>query len=409
MATTATLPLLGLAIGAAAVFCALWTVVPAPSRALAFLAVGASEWSLWLATAGAVAAALGLLGLVPLLTGAAHDWSDWRSWRLAGAAGAVVCGLLASALAVVPPLVARPVAEAHNVSLSLPRALFPMSDRADGEVELVTYASPGGHVLQMDVYRSANGAARGARRPGVIVVHGGAWNSGRRSENPRWNHWLAAQGYVVFDVDYRLAPQPNWESATADVQLAVETIRAQATRWGVDPQRLALLGRSAGGHLALLAAYTASDQSAQTVRAVVSLYGPTDLIWGYEHPANQRVIDGRETLRRFLGGTPQTVPDAYRRASPITHVRPSTPPTLLLHGERDQYVGVQHARRLSQQLARAGVPHETVILPHAQHGFDFVFDGWGGQIAQGVIARFLHERLAERHALGPPPSGSSPP
>ena len=216
-----------------------------------------------------------------------------------------------------------------------------------------------------------------------------------------------ARGHVVFDVDYRLTPQPNWALATGDVLCAVGVIRQRAAEWGVDPERLALLGRSAGGHLALLAAYGAHTARTATspivpvscavpdtsVRAVVSLYGPTDLAWGYEHSANQKVINGRRVLDRFLGGTPQSAPEVYARASPITHVRADLPATLLLHGGRDQYAGVQHSERLGARLEAAGVPHELVLLPHAQHGFDYVFGGWGGQVAQGVIGRFLEAEL----------------
>ena len=92
----------------------------------------------------------------------------------------------------------------------------------------------------------------------------------------RWNEWLADLGYVVFDVDYRLAPPPRWRDAPGDVQAAVAWVRARAPQLGVDPERVALLGWSAGGHLALLAAYD-SPSAFPPVAAVVALYPITDL------------------------------------------------------------------------------------------------------------------------------------
>ena len=379
-------------VGLGALVCALWIVTPAPHRALALLAVVAGEGSLWLVVAGVLGVGLGTAAALGLDGGAAA-WMPWVGW------GAAICSAVAVGLALVPAVLARSVAESQGVALSPLRALVPSPDRAEVQMSTVTYATVDGIALQMDVYRPA---ARSEALPGVVVVHGGAWSSGTRSEQPRWNRWLVARGYVVFDVDYRLTPQPNWELASGDVACAVGRIKAEAARWGVDPGRLALLGRSAGGHLALLTAYTAGSaaspmcQVADTsVNAVVSFYGPADLVWGYEHSANQKVIDGRRTLERFLGGTPQGVPDVYRRAAPINHVRSSSPPTLLIHGGRDQYVGVQHSERLAERLRDAGVPHEVVLLPHAQHGFDFVFDGWGGQVAQAALSRFLEARLKQ--------------
>ncbi len=388
----------GLALSAVTLLCAVWIVAPAPHRALAFLAVAAGELSAW-----GLVAALGAAGL-----GAAGAWEAERSGATWVGWAAVLSALAAGGLAVVPPVQAWRVAAAHGVALSPVSALGAIAPRDEGvEVSSVTFASLGGQALEMDVYRTSagSGGARGAdAKAGVIVVHGGAWVGGKRSELPRWNRWLVRRGYVVFDVDYRLAPQPNWEGATGDVLCAAGTIKAEAARWGVDPNRLALLGRSAGGHLALLAAYNGGSAGGvlpscgardATVQAVVSLYGPTDLIWGYENSANQRVIDGRRTLERFLGGTPRDAAGVYERASPLTHVRREVPPTLLLHGGRYQFAGIQHIERLAARLRAAGVPHETVLLPYAQHGFDFVFDGWSGQITQVTVGRFL-ERYVGR-------------
>jgi len=370
-------------------------LIVVPYYPLWALAVGASEWSLWLGLLGSIGLGLGLL--------------VWRSGGTALGGIAVVLGALAVVLALLPPLQSLPVARAVEVELSLGRYVFGWI-RAPSvrSVQSVTYATVEGQALQLDVYQPAGPEALPSRpepqapglRPAVVVVHGGSWSSGGRSDFPQWNAWLTQHGYVVFDVDYRLAPQPNWQTATGDVKCALGWVARHAAEYRVDPRRIALLGRSAGGHLALLAAYTqdvgglpaSCDAPAVDIRAVIDFYGPTDLVWGYNVTANAGG-EGSPALQRFLGGTPRTVPDAYRIAAPISYARAGAPPSLMLHGGRDQVVGVQHTERLAAALVANNVAHQAVYLPYAQHGFDYNFNGWGSQIAQPVILRFLETHL----------------
>ncbi|HEY9284564.1 MAG TPA: alpha/beta hydrolase, partial [Pyrinomonadaceae bacterium] len=157
-----------------------------------------------------------------------------------------------------------------------------------------------------------------------------------------------------------------------------------------------------GGQLALLAAYTANDPALRpgscgaretSVRAVVSFYGPTDLTWAYAHPGRPDVIDTRRVLENYLGGSPASAPEVYASASPVEHVGAQSPPTLFLHGGRDQVVRAENVGRITPRLAAAGVPFTYVHLPWANHGFDYNFDGWGSQIAQAEISKFLDDHL----------------
>lgn len=373
------LPIAALFCSVTALLLTLWILVPALLPVLWLVAVVASEWSLY----------LGVLALAGVVLGLA---ARRKTWRRAGGI-AVGCGLLALVLAVYPPLATRPLAAAHGVDLSLARYIAAPRP-AQPVVQTWTYAHVDGQTLDLDAYLP-DAPPAGTARPAVVVVHGGSWNGGRRSDFPAWNAWLVAEGYAVFDIDYRLAPQPNWHTATEDVLAAVRWIKARADTFGVDPERMALLGRSAGGHLALLAAYTAPAPDAR-VQAVVAFYAPTDLRWGYRHPANPLVIDGPATLRRFTGGTPESKPDVYTRASPIQHVQPPAPATLLLHGLKDQLVRPENARRLLAALpASSRVPprHQALFIPYAQHGFDYHFNGWGSQVAQVVLRRHLRAYL----------------
>jgi acetyl esterase/lipase len=401
----------GLVCAALATFAGMWIVVPAPTRVLAYLGLVAGELSLWLVIVGVAGIVLGLLAV---FGGRSHSAVPW---------GAVLLGLSATMLALVPPVQAFPVAAAQDIQLSPWRALAGSfsGNRFEGTVSTITYGSPDGRAVEFDAYvplfptEEGSGSTGGAGvgpdrttsgprqsgRPAVIVLHGGSWNGGKKSEYPRWNYWLAAQGYVVFDVEYRLSPQPNWQSAIGDVKCALGVVRRDGAKWGIDPGRIALLGRSAGAQLALLVAFTPGNAQVRpscdiedgAVSAAISLYGPTDLIYGYTHGANPRVISGPGTLRAYLGGTPETAPAAFALASPIEHIGSGTPPALLMHGGRDQFVLPAQMQRLEQHLAEKGRPHETVFLPYAQHGFDYFFDGWSGQITQAAVRRFLRQTL----------------
>jgi acetyl esterase len=336
---------------------------------------------------------------------------------LAGRAGARKSSLVATLLCVtiavaslVPVAQAIKTASAEGVPLSLTgyfADLSPVPERfADRSPKTVPYALSGGEVLKADVWEppgDAKGyprsrpdvAAQG--RPAVIVMHGGGWRSGERSDFPSWDAWLADEGYVVFDIDYRLSPPPTWQDAPSDVACAVGWVKENAPRYGVDPERVALMGRSAGGHLALLTAYeegraaatpgcVARDVRDTGVAAVVAFYPPTDL-------ARLSFMGYLGGMDRFLGGSPGTVPGRYRHLSPVSHVDPADPPTFLAYGGADRIVPPRQSQLLGERLLEAGVPHRLVELPWANHTFDFLWGGWGSQITRYSLEVFLESNL----------------
>ena len=170
------------------------------------------------------------------------------------------------------------------------------------------------------------------------------------------------------------------------MRAAIDFVRGRARQWNVDADGIVLLGRSAGAQLALLAAYTADVNA---VRGVVSIYGPADLQFAWDHPGNRRVYDGTGALERYLGGPPSAVPAAYRESSPYLLVGESTPPTLLIHGRKDEIVWVEQSRRLDARLADAGRPRLLLELPWATHGCDFTLAGPCGQLTTYAVERFL--------------------
>ena len=266
--------------------------------------------------------------------------------------------------------------------------------RAPASTEV--YATVDGRELLADVWLPPDGAGSGARgRAAVVRVHGGSWSSGQRGA-PAWDSALASAGAVVVEVDYRLTGALDgapWRTQPRDVACAVAWVGANARRLGVDPARIVLMGDSAGAHLALLAAYAPQgfppSCPLEPVRpaAVVALYPPTEMAslqraGGWRYPD---VLPGDGVLD-LMGARPEDDPAAYRAASPLTHVGPDVPPTLVVHGDHDQVVPVEQSRALVAALRRAGAEHAYVELPLANHGFDQV---WGAVTTQTARAAVL--------------------
>jgi acetyl esterase/lipase len=215
--------------------------------------------------------------------------------------------------------------------------------------------------LAMDVYTSAGVSDA----PAIIHVHGGAWTRGQKSTTSRMEIYaLARAGFVVFSINYRLAPEYKFPAMIEDVKCAVRSIRAHADDYHVDADRIGALGESAGGHLVALLG--TSDKSAgfdvgeyleqsSRVQAVVDLYGPADLdnhpqqMWGKVFPIDQ-----------------------LESASPVTYVSADDPPFLILHGNQDALVPFEPSQLLYERLTAVGVEAELVTVKNAGHAFTAV-------------------------------------
>ena len=308
-------------------------------------------------------AAGALAGCVLSAAGAARKGRLGWVARIGLGLGAVGAGVLTT-------MTAATVMFARKHGLSrLTRATLPDSPR----FEVVTFANG----LDADVYAPEDG---GPRRPAMLVIHGGAWTGGDKGENKAWSRWLASRGCVVVDMQYRLAPAANWQESVADIELGLAWVREHAADLRVDPDRVSLLGRSAGGHLALLAAYTTA---ARPPHRVVALYAPSDLARLYAR--SRHLCAPLEALAR---GAPSDVPDAYRLASPIVRAHSGAPPTLLIHGARDDAVPSDHSRQLAHRLDRLGVPRQYLEVPYGRHAFDIDAAGLASQVALEAVSRF---------------------
>jgi acetyl esterase/lipase len=332
----------------------------------------------------ALAAIGGALGLPALFGDKRRRRWGWTALGVGAACAAI------NAVFTVPIVVA---ARALGQPISLTESLFGSAPQAAIVPRVVTFATGDGWRLDADLYQPRPDSPP---RPAVIVVHGGAWIGGDKGENVAWNESLAnKQNYIVFDIQYRLAPAARWREAVADVQSAVSWVQSHATELNVDPRRVALLGRSAGGHLALLAAYQRADTSTAPA-AVVALYAPTDLSQLYGEGQGAGADDVRSALRALLGGPPEAVPDDYRQASPINNVRHDMLPTLLIHGVADELVPSDHSARLADALEEAGARVQLLRLPFARHAFDIVSESPASQLSLGAIVTFVQRTFDAR-------------
>ena len=358
-------------------------VIPAPTYFLWKAEIAATEWSPYFAVialalllpgwrygrfsmySSMIALLVFCLDSTPLLR--AFDIGRDLPSQLHGAFGEAVPRALPGAPALVKPITLR--------------LLYEAPPAPDVEVRSMIYASRESGFLMLDLYKSR---VISSPRPVVVVLHGGSWHGGNRNDLADLNFYLAARGYAVAAISYRFAPDFRNPAQTEDLNDAITFLKNNAAPLAIDPTQFALIGRSAGGHLALLSAYKNADPA---IRGVVGLYAPVDQYYGYQNPS--RVIASREILKDYLGGSPLERPRDYIDNSPISHVSSQSPPTLLIHGTKDELVSVKQSRMLRDRLKALGRPGLLVEMPWATHGCDYVFTGPCGQLTTYAVERFL--------------------
>lgn len=237
----------------------------------------------------------------------------------------------------------------------------------------VVYGHANGRPLLLDIYRP-----RGLKiaRPGVILIHGGGWVEGNKSNQREFANKLTEAGYVAIAVGYRLALDNNSRhpAQVDDVRQAVRWVRANAARVGVDPDRLGAMGVSAGGHLAAILGTTESQGTGEPslrgyssrVNCVVDCCGPTDFTDDTSPPVGPRIA---YVIPSLLGKSRLEAPEAYKDASPLSHVDARSAPTLILHGTRDDLVPIDQSKKLLGALQKARVEVKLVEMEGEGHVF----------------------------------------
>jgi acetyl esterase/lipase len=269
----------------------------------------------------------------------------------------------------------------------VPKATFPggVTGLAD-----VVFARPNGfRPVKLDLYLPPAGAPK----PFVIYVHGGGWSGGSPRNSAAFEDWpgvlasLAARGYVVASLDYRLSGEAPFPAAEQDVKASIRWLRANAEKYGIDPQRGLIWGASAGGHLAALAATSCGvaalepevgrggrgrtpapteSQPSDCVQAWVTWYGIFDMLPLTERPAG----NPSSGPLKFLGCTASgCAAETVRLASAVSFVGARTPPALLIHGTEDKTVNPDQSRRMHELLTSKGVSSQLMLIPGVDHSF----------------------------------------
>ena len=262
----------------------------------------------------------------------------------------------------------------------------------------VEYATLAGRRLFLDIYDPSHRVLSAQSTP-VIMIHGGGFLYGHRSDGRDWDRWFAERGYTVFDVDYRLTPPVSWNLAAQDVACAMSWVREHQRTLNVSAAHTLIVGQSAGASLALQVAYGIGDDSVKSSCggvveapiAVFALYPVEDFRLAWRENLRVGPANGRDINIGYIGGSPQEFPERYQAVSPVDHVRAGIPPTMIAFGAHDHLVPVIGHGALSAKLQTLGVPRVFLEIPYSDHGYDLVWGSLGGQTTRAVLSRFLAE------------------
>jgi len=274
-----------------------------------------------------------------------------------------------------PPLGYHFVAPAYlAIWIGLEELINKTPDIPEGieEIKNIEYKSINGKSLQLDIYIPKN-----IKKPAplLVFIHGGGWKGGQRSDYLIYLVDFAKRGYITATVSYRLLKDGPYPACAEDITDAVRWFYNNGEKYGYDPDRIALIGGSAGAHLALLAAYgwkkhdvnpvnTEVAETVHRIKAVVDIYGPVDLTTKY---ARTQLL-----VTSFIAHSFKEAPELYREASPLFYLDKSDPPTMILHGTSDDLVPISQSDLLKAWLDSLGVPNVYYRVPLWPHTMDIV-------------------------------------
>jgi acetyl esterase/lipase len=242
----------------------------------------------------------------------------------------------------------------------------------------IAYTQTGKRELHLDAYFKRSGKAR----PAVVLIHGGGWKSGNKSQMHLLAQEIAVKGYACFPVEYRLSAEAKYPAAVLDVKEAIKYIKANAGKFNIDPTKVAVLGCSSGGQLAALIGATHGNMlfepggpgSDAGVQAVIDMDG----ILAFRHPESKEGT----VAALWLGGTYEEKPLLWEQASPLTHAGKSTPPILFINSDMPRF----HAGRddMIAILSKYSIYNEVKTISNSPHSFWF-FDPWFDDIVKWSV------------------------
>jgi acetyl esterase/lipase len=377
---------------------------PVGSTAVRYLRLIAGAISFFTAILGLLGAGLGLFTRTPLALAAGALGMILSAWHI----GRVTAPHDGFAVAFDQP---KPQEKAS--SPTRPLALrrwwwsWPAAAHVRHEPDITYYTVPQtGRPLLCDLWRPPTQLTPSGLA--FIYYHGGGWRALDKDTltRPFFRH-LASQGHLVMDASYRLFPEVDMLEMLGDAKQALAWLKSQARQYELNPERIVVAGGSAGGHLALLVAYTTGHSTLTpadlqhldgSVRAAVAYYPPVDVSayvrfkeYGPYTLGPLDIPTRRQVAARLFGGPPEELPERYALFSPTNHISPSCPPTLLLLAEDDDIVPVKAIKSFHRKLREAGAPAVLVQFPGTEHGFDLALPRYSpaARAALYDVERFL--------------------
>jgi acetyl esterase/lipase len=270
-------------------------------------------------------------------------------------------------------LVTPPLLMATSVLGQLPGGSLPAGIKAERNIPYVE----NGHRNQiLDVYLPETPSEKPL--PLMIWIHGGAWMGGSQANPPAL--YLVKKGFAVASIQYRFVKDAIWPAQSYDCKAAIRFLRANAAKYNFDPDRFAVGGDSAGGHLAAFIGTSGDVKEMEgdlgntnvssRVQAVVDWFGPTDLLLMGEQAGPNSMVkhdDANAPEALLMGGPVQEKKDLAKTANPLTYIDKNDPPFLIMHGDNDQLVPIAQSRILAKALIDAGVEVTTKTIPGAGH------------------------------------------
>jgi acetyl esterase/lipase len=236
------------------------------------------------------------------------------------------------------------------------------------EEKEIVYSKINDRELHLDAYYGN----ASAKRPAIVILHGGGWKSGNKSQMETFAQEMASKGFSCFTIEYRLSPEVKYPAAIFDVKKAIRYIKNNAVQFHVDTTKIAILGCSSGGQMAALIGTTNNDSRFEdkdtnhkitsTVQAIIDIDG----ILAFKHPESQEgTVAGL-----WLGGSYEEKPKIWKQASALTHTDKNTPPTLFINSSKERF----HAGRenMIAVLNQYKIYNEVKTIENSPHSFWFL-------------------------------------
>lgn len=257
----------------------------------------------------------------------------------------------------------------------------------------IEYARIGDLSLKLDLHTT-----KATNSPLIIYVHGGAWRAGSKSDVPIAK--LLDQGFAIASVDYRLSTQAIFPAQIHDIKAAIRFLRAKSELFHLNTSRVAIIGSSAGGHLAALVGVTNGNKALEgtigehlsqssDVQYIVSLFGASNLQTILSQSTEFGLKMRVPALQLLLGGQPTEKPDLAKLASPVAHLDKDDPPLLLIHGDADPQMPPEQSQAFTKAYEATKLPVQFILMPGSKHGGAEFYD----DERTAIIAKFLDKAL----------------